>query len=848
MYMLSDIKNQAIRLVIFAIFVLFSRPAFAQYQENLNIDSLRKEIPNKKSDTALSMLYTTISMNFSAQGERDSAKLYAKKSLCLVEKKNPNRYVSWSYLALGRSMGMVGSWDSTRYFYQKVVDILNKVNDPYLSECCYIRFGRYYNNQGLARADSAIIFFTKAIGVANKIGDKKMLSNAYSDIADPYGTKNDTITQVNYLKKSIDLAEKSSDPSLIVNKLSLLSNYFSTKVKPDYSKAIELLNRCTELENKHNLKELKLQTLSDFAAIYYACSNMPKQLQYLLECSELAGELRDSASMADIFYRIALLYQGDNNELALRNYERALAIFIRKQKKFNIALTYFQMGDTYGGLHSSTSQEEYINKAYNCFDSIHNDWGKALCLLDLGAIARREKDIEKAVNCFYRSYRINDSIGSETNAGVALGNLCDNMLFIFDSEIVPKSHFVDSVRAERKFILPRLLNFTSIMIVNDIKDNMISNLKVDYYHRARILADLGKYDSAYYYYNLFHVMSDSINSGEKKTMVERITLNRDISEKEKEIQISKLSLEQKKKEQIYYLIGLTGASIAIVVTIILYRRQKQTNKLLDKEKKNSDSLLNEVGIKNKEITDNINYAQRIQSAILPDIKLIYKTLGQSFILYLSKDIVSGDFYGFAERDNKVIIIAADCTGHGVSGAFMSMIGSSLLNQVINEKGITEPAGILNHLNAAVIEALNQSNNESNDGMDVSICAFDLEHLKIEYAGANRPLWIARNGEMLTFSPDKYPIGGLQIARDRTFTNHIIDLEKGDTIYIFSDGYADQFGGEKGKKLMTSKFKEKLLSIQNEPMREQERILQEYFLEWKGSNEQVDDVLVIGVRV
>jgi len=177
-----------------------------------------------------------------------------------------------------------------------------------------------------------------------------------------------------------------------------------------------------------------------------------------------------------------------------------------------------------------------------------------------------------------------------------------------------------------------------------------------------------------------------------------------------------------------------------------------------------------------------------------------------------------------------------------------MIGSSLLNQVINEKGITEPAGILTQLNTSVIEALNQSNNESNDGMDVSICAFDLEHQKIEYAGANRPLWIARNGEMLTFSPDKYPIGGLQVARERAFTNHIIDLEKGDTIYIFSDGYADQFGGEKGKKLMTSKFKEKLLSIQSHSMREQERILKDYFLEWRGANEQVDDVLVIGVRV
>ncbi|MBC7552781.1 MAG: SpoIIE family protein phosphatase [Taibaiella sp.] len=255
-----------------------------------------------------------------------------------------------------------------------------------------------------------------------------------------------------------------------------------------------------------------------------------------------------------------------------------------------------------------------------------------------------------------------------------------------------------------------------------------------------------------------------------------------------------------------------------------------------------------IEVKNKAITDNINYAQRIQSAILPDIKLINRVLKQAFILFTPKDIVSGDFYAFSERNERITLVAGDCTGHGVSGAFMSMIASSLLNQIINERAIEEPALILNQLNSLVIETLRQSENESNDGMDVAICSFDLKNNELQYAGANRPLWFVRDGQLDVYKPDKYPIGGLQMARDRDFTNYTLALQPGDTVYIFTDGYADQFGGDNGKKMMTAKFKEMLLSIQHLDMPAQHAHLKKHFDNWKSHHEQVDDVLVIGVRV
>ncbi len=252
--------------------------------------------------------------------------------------------------------------------------------------------------------------------------------------------------------------------------------------------------------------------------------------------------------------------------------------------------------------------------------------------------------------------------------------------------------------------------------------------------------------------------------------------------------------------------------------------------------------------KNLAITENLVYAQRIQSALLPDVKLIGKPFNGSFVLYLPKDIVSGDFYSFSDAGNQALVIAGDCTGHGVSGAFMSMIGSSLLTQIINEQGIENPAQILNSLNAAVIDTLKQTRNDSNDGMDIAACLFDFVTNELTFAGANRPLWLVRDNAIEVIKPDKFPIGGLQVSSSREFKSHVIKLQPNDVVYLSTDGYADQFGGEKGKKMMTAKFKETLLSIQHMDMGQQHTYLHNFFQEWKGAEEQVDDVLVIGIKV
>jgi serine phosphatase RsbU (regulator of sigma subunit) len=265
-----------------------------------------------------------------------------------------------------------------------------------------------------------------------------------------------------------------------------------------------------------------------------------------------------------------------------------------------------------------------------------------------------------------------------------------------------------------------------------------------------------------------------------------------------------------------------------------------------------------VEVKNKDITDSINYAQRIQQAILPLPEDISKVFPESFIYFQPRDIVSGDFYWFYKSKRKdknwVYIAVADCTGHGVPGAFMSMIGNTLLNEILNEKQIYETDQILNHLHIEVRAALKQdtAQNTTNDGMDIALCRIDLETLELQYAGANRALYIYKNTkdgiEFVDVKPNKFPIGGYQAETTRSFTPHHIQLKQNDTIYIFSDGYADQFGGVSNKKFMVKRLQNELIAIQNLPMSEQKFLVQKLVMDWKGDAEQVDDILMIGVKV
>ncbi|MGZ3904909.1 MAG: SpoIIE family protein phosphatase, partial [Bacteroidia bacterium] len=283
---------------------------------------------------------------------------------------------------------------------------------------------------------------------------------------------------------------------------------------------------------------------------------------------------------------------------------------------------------------------------------------------------------------------------------------------------------------------------------------------------------------------------------------------------------------------------------------LLKRLVEEKTVLLKKEKEVVEAVKLQLEEKNKDITDSINYAKRIQEAILPSQEAIYRNFPESFVYYKPKDIVSGDFYWFTEVEGYYFVAAVDCTGHGVPGAFMSLIASTLLNDIVNEKKIIQPSDILQTLNNRIIEALKQDKDDSSsrDGMDMAICRVDKHKTKLVFAGAGRPLYHVRKQTLTEIKGQGYPIGGHYGLMNLKYSDSEIALEKGDMFYVSSDGYADQFQENDKKKFSTKRLRALLESISAQDMESQKTELNQSLLNWKGTAGQIDDILIVGIRV
>lgn len=302
--------------------------------------------------------------------------------------------------------------------------------------------------------------------------------------------------------------------------------------------------------------------------------------------------------------------------------------------------------------------------------------------------------------------------------------------------------------------------------------------------------------------------------------------------------------------------GLLSITIGFFSIFLIYTRNKlivsNTKAKVDLENSQQETIKqkNLVELKNTEIMESITYAKRIQEAVLPSTSIMSDYFKNSFILYLPKDVVSGDFYWVANVDNKLIFAAADCTGHGVPGAFLSLIGNQLLNKIVIDNKITQPDKVLDYLKKGVVQTLQQNTDgeERKEGMDIALCVIDKENQTLEYAGAYNPCYIVRNNKLQEYKADRMPVGVYFKKQGNPFQLNTIQLRPDDTLYIFTDGFADQFGGPKNKKYKYRPFRQFLMHIHERPMNEQRDALVTEFNNWRKDNEQVDDVLIIGVKI
>jgi serine phosphatase RsbU (regulator of sigma subunit) len=364
----------------------------------------------------------------------------------------------------------------------------------------------------------------------------------------------------------------------------------------------------------------------------------------------------------------------------------------------------------------------------------------------------------------------------------------------------------------------------------------------DFY--SDIYRRLGKFELALIYKDSMIVLNSELINEESINKQKELETIYDTEKKQilidnlaKENELKNIKLEKQNAQNRMILLGLILTAFVIIFILLAYRQKIRAGKIIEAQK----SILE---TKNQEITDSITYAKRIQSAILPSINEIKTCLPNSFVFYKPKDIVAGDFYWLEQKQNCTLLAVADCTGHGVPGAMVSVVCNNALNRSVREFEITDPGEILNKTREIVINEFEKSEEDVKDGMDIALCT--IKGNVLQYAGAHNPLWIIRNNELIEIKADKQPIG--KFDNQTPFSTHQFKLQKNDILYIFTDGFADQFGGEKGKKFKTKSFKELLLSLNSKPINEQKELIESTFNQWKGDIEQLDDVCVIGVRV
>ncbi len=550
--------------------------------------------------------------------------------------------------------------------------------------------------------------------------------------------------------------------------------------------------------------------------------NYKKSLELLFRLKKAADNIKYIKGTTDMLGEIGVMYWrlGDSkNALYFLNEDLKLT----KQTKIpaDIAAIYNNMGLVHRSMNNYKTALFYYTKAVNLFIENKIEDGLSDTYNNIGVLFQKQDDYFVASYYFDKSLQICYHIGDSIGISIALGNLGDvnTSLGKYDvAEKYLKNAFGISTRQG---------DLEGVMEVGHSMSTLYEKTK--------------RMDLAFSYFKLYISARDTINSAEfrKEALIKEMEFKFDQEEQKKAIEAA----SEKKRQQQYTYMVLVILFIVLIFSFVLYTRFNLTKK----QKSIIESQKQLVEEKQKEVLASIAYAKRLQEAILPPQSLILENLPQSFILYKPKDIVAGDFY-WIEVINKdyLLMAAADCTGHGVPGALVSVVCSNALNRTVKEFEITEPGKVLDKARELVVETFERSETEVKDGMDISLCLLNKKTLQLEWAGANNPLWIVREGNLIELKPNKQAIG--KVDKPVLYGTHKLKLQKDDCIYIFTDGYADQFGGPKGKKFKYKQLSELLVQIQSLNIKDQKEKLDSEFENWKGSLEQIDDVCLIGIKI
>lgn len=617
-------------------------------------------------------------------------------------------------------------------------------------------------------------------------------------------------------------------------------------------KAILYFNKALKIQQEIRDLEGEAYSLSNLGAIYDSKGEIDKALEYYFAAVKIRENLNSKQSLAQSYNNIAVLYNNQNDLVnALKYHFHSLRIREKINNPSGVALAYNNIGTTYTNLVENNFKGkkpipdslikkpfEYFNKSYLAFKQDNNEHGMGLSLFNLADLYVLQADcyhkkntkeydtlVNRAETLFLRCFEIY----SRTNEKEWLANTLNGLTNVYWRQ--NKNQKAQSF-GEKAIALSKELGYPgTIQKSADILRHVYQSNHS--YEKALQMSDL------------YHSMRDSVvNENNQKEALSKYFLYQ--SEKQEVLTKAhqeKMALEysaKTKQQSIIIYFGISGLVLLSVFGVFMYNRYKLTrkqNEIIQQQK----SIVEE---SRKEIVDSINYAKKIQYALLANKELVDKNLESYFVLFNPKDIVSGDFYWAAEHNDNFYIAVCDSTGHGVPGAFMSLLSIGFLSEAIKEKNIKEPNKVFDYVRKRLIESITDENQK--DGFDGILLRFDRTINEISYAASNNRPVIISNNQIQNLSCDKMPVGKGERAEE--FSLNTIPVSRGDVIYLYTDGYADQFGGQKGKKFKYKPLNELLLSIHQKELHTQKEILNTTFENWKSNLEQVDDVCIMGIKI
>jgi len=577
-------------------------------------------------------------------------------------------------------------------------------------------------------------------------------------------------------------------------------------------------------------KKYMSNALHNQGASFYIKGNNEKALYYYEKSLKIKEEIGDKKGMGRSYNNIGNIYniQG-NDEKAKEYYEKCLKITVEIGYKKGIGGSYNNIGNIYKNQGNYEKALYYYEQSLRIKEEIGDKSGIGSSYNNIGAIYNDQGNNEKALEYYEKCLKISEEIGNKSGMGPSLRNI----------GIIYKE------QGNYKKALECLLK--SKKIYEEI--NVITDLDKTAKALVEVYEKIGKDKKALENHKLYVFVKDSLAKMDAEKQLYKFEIDKkyelekqaDSIKYENEIVLHQAEAKTQKQRSN----GLALIAVIVILSLFIVFGQLKSvkkGKLLVEER---NIVIEE---KQKEITDSINYAKRLQDGILVPFDLVQSWLSESFILFKPKDIVSGDFYWIEKIGEKIYFAVADCTGHGIPGALVSIICSNALSKSLEEDKIISPGKILDATRKLVEERFVRSADSIKDGMDISLCCLDVKTKTITWSGAMNPLWIVKKDakEIQELKPDRQAVG--MVENPKPFTEHKIKLVVGDSIYLFSDGYIDQFGGLKGKKYMKGKMKKFVISLQNQSMQEQLVSFEKEFNSWKGNRDQIDDVCVMGVKV